>query len=51
MNGVSGRGGAIDVAGPGVSGGMLFAISGYPARDGLAGNVLLAFGLESDAHQ
>jgi len=48
VNGVSGRGGAIDVAGPVVAGGMLFAISGYPARGGLPGNVLLAFGLDSD---
>jgi hypothetical protein len=31
-----------------VSGGMLFAISGYPARGGLPGNVLLAFGLDSE---
>jgi polyvinyl alcohol dehydrogenase (cytochrome) len=46
VNGVSGRGGAMDVAGPVVAGGMLFAISGYPARGGLPGNVLLAFGLE-----
>jgi polyvinyl alcohol dehydrogenase (cytochrome) len=51
VNGVSGRGGAIDVAGPVVAGGMLFAISGYPARGGLGGNVLLAFGLDSDARK
>jgi polyvinyl alcohol dehydrogenase (cytochrome) len=43
VNGVSGRGGAIDVAGPVVAGGMLFVLSGYPARGGLPGNVLLAF--------
>ena len=49
VNGTSGRGGAIDVAGPVVAGGMLFAISGYPARGGLPGNVLLAFGLDSEA--
>jgi polyvinyl alcohol dehydrogenase (cytochrome) len=48
LNGLSGRGGAIDVAGPVVAGGMLFAVSGYPARGGLPGNVLLAFGLDSD---
>jgi polyvinyl alcohol dehydrogenase (cytochrome) len=48
VNGVSGRGGAIDVAGPVVAGGMLFAVSGYPARGGLPGNVLLAFGLDSE---
>jgi polyvinyl alcohol dehydrogenase (cytochrome) len=51
VNGVSGRGGAIDVAGPVVAGGMLFTVSGYPARGGLAGNVLLAFGLDSDARK
>jgi len=46
VNGVPGHGGAIDVAGPVVAGGMLFSVSGYPARGGLGGNVLLAFGLE-----
>jgi len=25
---------------------MLFSVSGYPARGGMGGNVLLAFGLE-----
>ncbi len=49
VNGTAGRGGAIDVAGPVVAGGMLFTISGYPARGGLPGNVLLAFGLDSEA--
>jgi polyvinyl alcohol dehydrogenase (cytochrome) len=43
VNGLPGRGGAMDVAGPVVAGGMLFAVSGYPARGGLPGNVLLAF--------
>jgi len=47
VNGVQGRGGAIDVAGPVVAGGMLFAVSGYPARGGMGGNVLLAFGGEN----
>jgi polyvinyl alcohol dehydrogenase (cytochrome) len=51
VNGVSGRGGAMDVAGPVVAGGMLFAASGYPARGGLAGNVLLAFGLDSEVRK
>ena len=51
VNGVAGRGGALDVAGPVVAGGMLFAVSGYPARGGLPGNVLLAFGLDSDARK
>ncbi|HTC33921.1 MAG TPA: PQQ-binding-like beta-propeller repeat protein [Bryobacteraceae bacterium] len=49
VNGVAGHGGAMDVAGPVVAGGMVFAVSGYPARGGLAGNVLLAFGLDSAA--
>ncbi len=43
VNGVPGHGGAIDVAGPVAAGGMLFTVSGYPARGGLGGNVLLAF--------
>jgi hypothetical protein len=41
----------MDVAGPVVAGGMLFAISGYPARGGLPGNVLLAFGLDSEVQK
>ncbi len=46
VNGVPGHGGAIDVAGPVAAGGMLFTVSGYPARGGLPGNVLLAFSTE-----
>ena len=46
VNGVPGHGGAIDVAGPVAAGGMLFAVSGYPARGGVPGNVLLAFSVE-----
>jgi hypothetical protein len=46
VNGVPGKGGAIDVAGPVIAGGMLFTVSGYPARGGLGGNVLLAFAVE-----
>ena len=46
VNGVPGRGGAIDVAGPVVAGGMLFTVSGYPARGSMPGNVLLAFAVE-----
>jgi polyvinyl alcohol dehydrogenase (cytochrome) len=46
VNGVPARGGAIDVAGPVIAGGMLFSLSGYPARGGLPGNVLLAFAIE-----
>lgn len=43
---VPGKGGAMDVAGPVIADGMLFTISGYPARGGIPGNVLLAFGLD-----
>jgi polyvinyl alcohol dehydrogenase (cytochrome) len=46
VNGVPAHGGAIDVAGPVVAGGMVLALSGYPARGGLGGNVLLAFAVE-----
>jgi polyvinyl alcohol dehydrogenase (cytochrome) len=46
VNGVAGRGGAIDVAGPVMAGGMMFVVSGYPARGSLPGNVLLAFSVE-----
>ena len=46
VNGVAGHGGAIDVAGPVAAGGLLFTVSGYPARGGMGGNVLLAFALE-----
>jgi len=48
VNGLAGKGGAVDVAGPVVAGGMLFTVSGYPARGGLPGNVLLAFGLDEE---
>jgi len=43
VNGVQGHGGALDVGGPIVAGGMLFANSGSAQRNGLPGNVLLAF--------
>jgi len=46
VNGIAGRGGAIDVAGPVVAGGMLYVVSGNPARGGLPGNVLVAFSAE-----
>jgi polyvinyl alcohol dehydrogenase (cytochrome) len=49
VNGLPGHGGAIDVAGPVIAGGMLFTVSGYPARGSIPGNVLLAFALDSDA--
>src|SRR2546425_5924079 len=46
VNGVSGHGGVLDWVGPIVAGGMLFVNSGSAQRNGLPGNVLLAFGVE-----
>ena len=46
VNGVPGRGGAMDVAGPAIAGGMMFVDSGYGVWGGLPGNVLLAFSLD-----
>lgn len=43
VNGVTGKGGSLDGAGPVVAGGMLFVNSGYARNGGIAGNVLLAF--------
>jgi polyvinyl alcohol dehydrogenase (cytochrome) len=43
VNAVAGKGGAMDVGGPIVAGGMLIVGSGYASRGGLPGNVLLAF--------
>jgi polyvinyl alcohol dehydrogenase (cytochrome) len=46
VNGVPGRGGSIDGAGPVVAGGRVFTTSGYSRNGGMPGNVLLAFGVE-----
>jgi polyvinyl alcohol dehydrogenase (cytochrome) len=46
VNGVQGKGGSIDGAGPVVVNGLVFVNSGYPRNGGMAGNVLLAFGVE-----
>ena len=46
VNRVPGHGGTLDVAGPIVADGMLFTVSGNPARGGMSGNVLLAFHAE-----
>ena len=46
VNGVEGRGGTIDGAGPAIGGGMLFTNSGYVAAGGMPGNVLLAFSVD-----
>jgi polyvinyl alcohol dehydrogenase (cytochrome) len=43
VNGIPGHGGALDVGGPVVAGGMLFVNSGSAQRSNLAGNVLLGF--------
>lgn len=42
-NGVAGKGGSLDGAGPVLVGGMLFVNSGYARNGGMPGNVLLAF--------
>lgn len=46
VNGISGHGGAIDVAGPVVANGMVYVLSGYRSRGALAGNVLIAFSVQ-----
>ena len=46
MNGVTARGGSINGPGPTVVSGMLYTTSGYGAFGQLAGNVLLAFGID-----
>jgi len=47
VNGVAAKGGSLSVAGPTVAAGMLFAGSGYVGvRNGMSGNVLLAFSLQ-----
>ncbi len=43
INGIKGRGGALDGAAPVVSDGMLFVNSGYGSFGQMPGNVLLAF--------
>ena len=45
VNGVAGRGGAMDGPGPTVAGGMVYVTSGYAQWGGKAGNVVLAFGV------
>jgi polyvinyl alcohol dehydrogenase (cytochrome) len=45
-NGVPGKGGSLDGAGPVIAGGMLFVNSGYARNGGVPGNVLLAFAPE-----
>ena len=45
VNGVPAAGGSLDGPGAVVTGGMVFVNSGYPRFGGMAGNVLLAFGV------
>jgi polyvinyl alcohol dehydrogenase (cytochrome) len=45
-NGVRGKGGSMDGAGPVIAGGMVFVNSGYARNGGVPGNVLLAFAPE-----
>jgi polyvinyl alcohol dehydrogenase (cytochrome) len=45
VNGVAARGGSLDGAGAVVAGGRVYATSGYARNGGMAGNVLLAFGV------
>lgn len=49
VNGVKGKGGAIDGAGPVIVKGMLFVNSGYSRFDRLPGNVLLAFAADGES--
>jgi polyvinyl alcohol dehydrogenase (cytochrome) len=46
VNGGKARGGALDVAGPVIAGGMLYVNSGYGQWGGAPGNVLLAFSVD-----
>jgi polyvinyl alcohol dehydrogenase (cytochrome) len=46
VNGIQGKGGSMDGAGPVITGGMIFVNSGYARNGGMAGNVLLAFAPE-----
>jgi polyvinyl alcohol dehydrogenase (cytochrome) len=43
VNGLKGRGGSLDTAGPTIAGGMVFVNSGYGQWGGMPGNVVLAF--------
>jgi polyvinyl alcohol dehydrogenase (cytochrome) len=46
VNGVPGRGGAINGPGAIIAGGMIFVNSGYSFFGQMPGNVLLAFGVD-----
>lgn len=46
VNGVPGKGGSMDSAGPTIASGMVFTNSGYGMWQGLPGNVVLAFSVD-----
>ena len=46
VNGVAGKGGSLDAAGPAIAGGIVYANSGYGMWQGMPGNVLLAFSVD-----
>ena len=46
VDGVPGKGGSLDGAGPAIGLGMVFVNSGYPTAGGTPGNVLLAFSVD-----
>jgi polyvinyl alcohol dehydrogenase (cytochrome) len=46
VNGVSAKGGSMDVGGPVIADGMVFVNSGYLFLGGMPGNVLLAFSVD-----
>jgi polyvinyl alcohol dehydrogenase (cytochrome) len=48
VNGVAGKGGSLDGAGPVIVDGTVFLNSGYPRFGGMPGNVLLAFSVEAE---
>jgi polyvinyl alcohol dehydrogenase (cytochrome) len=47
VNGVPGRGGSLDGAGPAIAGGLVVVNSGYPHGGGMPGNVVLAFSVDA----
>ena len=51
VNGVRAKGGSMDGPGAVVANGMVFVNSGYSRFGGLPGNVLLAFGPDSEPRQ
>ncbi len=51
VNKVPAQGGSMDVGGPVIAGGMLFAGAGYGQWGGIAGNVLLAFEVNQEEVQ